>query len=127
MNLSGLRVPTDLRSAAVSSTSGESWLTMSTNEVYDHGAFLGSSSQAGLPVRVETIDQLQLDPTATVALKVDVEGEELRVLQGASMTLRECRRPITSPSGSSRSHGDRSMRMPSVAAQLWGPTLGRLL
>jgi FkbM family methyltransferase len=90
MNLSGLRVPTDLRNTAVSSTSGESWLAMSTNEVYDHGAFLGSSSQAGLPVRVETIDQLQLDASATVALKVDVEGEELHVLQGASMTLREC-------------------------------------
>jgi FkbM family methyltransferase len=90
MNLSGLRVPTDLRNAAVSSTSGQAWLVMDATEECDHGAFLGSPSQAGLPVTTETIDQLQLDANATVALKVDVEGEELRVLQGAAMTLRQC-------------------------------------
>jgi FkbM family methyltransferase len=90
MNLSGLLIPTDLRNTAVSSTSGESWLALSANEVFDHGAFLGSPSKPGVPVATETIDQLQFDPEMAMALKVDVEGEELRVLQGASMTLREC-------------------------------------
>jgi FkbM family methyltransferase len=90
MNLAGLSVPTDLRNAAVSSTSGRMWLVTDTAEECDHGAFLGSPSQAGLPVTTETIDQLQLDAITTVALKIDVEGEELAVLHGAATTLRQC-------------------------------------
>jgi FkbM family methyltransferase len=90
LNLAGLSIPTDLRNAAVSSTPGEMCLITDTAEEYDHGAFLGPPSQGGLPVTVETIDQLQLDAITTVALKIDVEGEELGVLQGATTTLRHC-------------------------------------
>jgi hypothetical protein len=57
MNLSDLGVPVDLRNTAVSSTSGEMCLVTNANEECDHGAFLGFPSQAGLPVRVETIDR----------------------------------------------------------------------
>jgi FkbM family methyltransferase len=90
MNLAGLSIPTDLCNTAVSSAPGQRWLVIENAEEYDHGAFLGPPTQGGLPVTAETIDRLHLDATTTIALKIDVEGEELGVLQGAAATLRQC-------------------------------------
>jgi FkbM family methyltransferase len=90
MNLAGLRTSTDMRNTAASSAPGWRWLVTDTAEDYGYGAFLGRPGEGALPVTTETIDQLQLEASANLALKVDVEGEELGVLQGASTTLRQC-------------------------------------
>ena len=49
---------------------------------------VGSFPLHELPV---TIDQLEIPSNATLALKIDVEGEELNVLEGAAAALRCCK------------------------------------
>ena len=61
---------------------------------YDHdGNFGGISLRAeddrGVPVRVRTIDSLALPQCGLI--KIDVEGFEPRVIQGAADTIRRCR------------------------------------
>lgn len=81
----GLHV--ELRQSAVSAVSGTGWLTVDPNEDHDHGAYLGVVDGPGIETKVETIDGLLGRATEPVALKIDVEGEELKVLQGAASTL----------------------------------------
>lgn len=55
------------------------------------GAGRGSAIAAsGLPVAAKTIDAVRGDGACTV-LKIDAEGAEKEVLQGAAITLQECR------------------------------------
>lgn len=60
---------------------------------YDKGGNFGGVSLGtdgrGLPVRVRTVDGLQLDQCGLI--KIDVEGFEPRVIRGAADTIRRCR------------------------------------
>jgi FkbM family methyltransferase len=86
INLSGLSgIEADLRNCAVSDRPGTAMLVIDRDADHDHGAHLGDGG--ALPTRVETIDQLRLDRNHPVALKIDVEGEELKVIQGSRETL----------------------------------------
>lgn len=90
MNLEGCGIPTDLRNSAVSSAAGQAKLIVDDTEEHNHAAFITSRGHDGIPTAVETIDQLDLPPAVAIGLKIDVEGEELKVLEGAKATLQRC-------------------------------------
>lgn len=87
-NLRGRRgLAVELQLGAVSAAEGTGWLTVDPAEDHDHGAHLGAAAGSGIETRVETIDRLVGSDTRPIALKIDVEGEELNVLRGAAETL----------------------------------------
>jgi len=83
------------RAAAVSAVPGRAHLDIDTRYDNAHGAFItatpsGEPYHESIPVEVETIDQLEISPDSPVALKIDIEGEEINALKGAARVLREC-------------------------------------
>lgn len=87
MNL-GTFAAADPRCAAVSSQAGEAVLVLDAAKDDSHAGFITTGAPGGLRVPVQTVDQLAIDPASAIALKIDVEGEERAVLQGAEQTLR---------------------------------------
>lgn len=77
----------ELRQSAVSAAEGTAWLVIDPDADHDHGAYLRPAVGAGLETKVETIDALIGPDPRSIALKIDVEGEELNVLRGAAATL----------------------------------------
>ncbi len=77
----------ELRHSAVSAAEGTAWLAVDPDADHDHGAYLRQTAGSGLETRVETIDALAGPDPTPIALKIDVEGEELSVLRGAGKTL----------------------------------------
>lgn len=53
------------------------------------GISLRGAGSAGVPVRIRTIDSLELETCRLI--KIDVEGFEPRVIRGAEETIRRCR------------------------------------
>jgi FkbM family methyltransferase len=76
-----------LRQSAVSAADGTGWLAVDPHEDHDHGAHLRAKTGTGVETKVETIDGLVGPDPSPIALKIDVEGEELNVLRGATETL----------------------------------------
>jgi len=86
-NLTGLSgIVVNVRGTAVSDVPGEAVLVIDPRQDHDHGAYLSREGGKGVKVVVETIDGLGLAPRP-LALKIDVEGEELKVMEGARATL----------------------------------------
>jgi FkbM family methyltransferase len=84
-NLELLPVPGRAICAAAADFRGQGTLAYSPHDSSDHSRFLAASPGGELDVL--RIDDLAIDPGQPVALKVDVEGGELAVLQGAERTL----------------------------------------
>ena len=78
----------ELRQSAVSALEGTAWLAVDRTMDHDHGAHLGPEAGTGMRIKVETVDGVLGEHSGPIALKIDVEGEELNVLRGATNTLR---------------------------------------
>jgi len=72
--------------AAVSDFSGEGKLMSPAYDASHHARYLAPCSNGGFPV--STIDSLSLS-SRDLLIKIDVEGEEIRVVRGAVRTIRE--------------------------------------
>jgi len=72
---------------AISNFSGFGKLIAPAGTVSSHALFLKASSEP-TELNVHRIDDLEIERPATIAMKIDVEGEELKVLEGALETLR---------------------------------------
>ena len=81
------RITMQLRRSAVPATKGTAWLALDPDADHDHGAHLAAATGVGIETEVETIDGLAGEDSGPIALKIDVEGEELNVLRGAAKTL----------------------------------------
>jgi FkbM family methyltransferase len=83
-----------LRHAALASTSGSAELVIpdldSRNDATSHLAGSGGASNRTVPVTLETIDDV-LGDTPIDVMKLDVEGSEFQVLDGAKDALRRGR------------------------------------
>jgi FkbM family methyltransferase len=85
-NLQNLDIECHAHLAAVSNCEGTATMVQPDYFESDHAKYveLGQGD-----VRVLSIDGLNLPKNRSLALKIDVEGQELNALQGASKTLRE--------------------------------------
>jgi FkbM family methyltransferase len=84
-NLDALPIPADARNAAVSNFSGRGRLASPPSDQSAHAMFLVPSR--GGDIVVERVDQLRIPPDRPLALKIDVEGGELLVVDGAADTI----------------------------------------
>jgi len=84
-NLDQLPFPGRAVSSAVADFQGKGSLAFSPHDPSDHSRFLAADEMGEL--NVVRIDDLGIAPGEPVALKIDVEGGELAVLQGAKQTL----------------------------------------
>jgi len=87
-NLAGLDVKTEAINAAVSNFDGTARFMFDSTQRSDHGGHLGHlDSSGGQEVKVLTVDSIAGDHARAIALKVDVEGAEKAVFEGARKTL----------------------------------------
>ena len=86
-NLSQTKVESRVILSAVSNFEGFGELVAPEGSNSNHAYFL-QPSEAPTDLKVLMIDQLDLGTAKTIAMKIDVEGEEFNVLQGATQTLR---------------------------------------
>ena len=84
-NFDDVRVPARPINAGVSNFAGFAVMDNPSSNLNPHAGFI-RPAESGIPVM--TIDSLDLPPDAPIAMKLDVEGEELRALQGATQTMR---------------------------------------
>jgi len=86
-NLSDSRTESRVIHGAISNFSGFGKLTAPEGTVSSHAHFLEPSAEP-TELHVYRLDELDLGTPATIAMKIDVEGEELKVLEGATQALR---------------------------------------
>jgi len=89
-NLEHLGIAAHAYLAAVSDFSGHGRLVSPENDASAHAMYL-EPDPAGA-VTVHRIDELELEPYGPLALKIDVEGSELQVVNGAARTIRHASR-----------------------------------
>jgi FkbM family methyltransferase len=85
-NAAKLPFPTRTIRAAAADFAGQGKLAHSLTDSSDHARFLAPAADGDL--EVVRIDDLGLPIGGSIVMKVDVEGGELAVLQGAEKTLR---------------------------------------
>lgn len=83
-NFKNVRVPARVINAGVSNFAGFAVLETPSWNPNPHAGFI-RPADSGIPVM--TIDSLDLPTDAPLALKLDVEGEEMRALEGAAQTI----------------------------------------
>jgi FkbM family methyltransferase len=83
-NFEQVGTPSRVINAGVSNFVGFAVLENVSPNRNPHGGFI-RPAQSGIPIT--TIDSLDLPPGLPLALKIDVEGEEMRVLEGAARTI----------------------------------------
>ncbi|HHS83915.1 MAG TPA: FkbM family methyltransferase [Gammaproteobacteria bacterium] len=84
-NLQLLPVDTEAKNVAVANFSGRGELRYPEHDSDDHAAFIVPVEQGDIPV--VKIDELDLASGCRVLCKIDVEGGELAVIEGAQKTL----------------------------------------
>ena len=131
--------PADLHNLALSDVGGEALLDVGPAWSINRGtpkliSATGDGSGGIVPVKTGVLDQIFSDPTAIGVCKMDVEGHELRVLQGASRLLaaRRLRDLIfedfgTYPSPVHQFLLDRGFSIFSLHTRLWKPHLAPAL
>lgn len=87
-NISDLHIPADAIHGAVSDFSGYGHLTAPNHDSDAHAMFI-QRSQAATDISVFSIDSLSLAPNRPIAIKIDVEGAEMNVIDGAATTLEQ--------------------------------------
>lgn len=85
-NLRSMRVAPDARHAAVGNFRGRGELVKSPLDPSAHAMFITPCSDG--PIAVERIDDLGLPRGGACAIKIDVEGSEASVVEGAAETIR---------------------------------------
>lgn len=86
-NLTLLGIAAQAMKMGVSDFTGKADLRNPEFDGHDHAAFIESSDSGS--ISITTIDALALPAGSNVLLKVDVEGEELAVMKGATRTFAE--------------------------------------
>lgn len=84
-NLAAMRIRTEARNVAVGDFTGRGTLVTPETDPSAHAAFIVPSCDGTIPV--QRIDDLDLPPGAPCAIKIDVEGSECNVVQGAARTI----------------------------------------
>ncbi len=87
-NLHDLSVPVETVCGALAEKSGRGALVSPNYDSNDRAKFVESCETGD--IQLYTVDELLGEQFGYVALKVDVEGAELQVLQGAQRTLSNC-------------------------------------
>ncbi|TNE57087.1 MAG: FkbM family methyltransferase [Alphaproteobacteria bacterium] len=87
-NLSETELPTRAICGAVSNFSGYGRLVAPKSDTHAHAMYIEESA-GPTQTPICRIDDLDLPPGDTIAMKVDVEGAETKVLMGAQRTLKE--------------------------------------
>lgn len=87
-NLEAINLPYTLHSSAVGDKKGRGSLERPSYDDSDHGRFIRSSASG--PIEIVTVDD-QGVRGGDIAIKIDVEGTELAVLQGARETIAAAR------------------------------------
>lgn len=85
-NLKSMRVVPDARHAAVGNFCGRGELVKSPLDPSAHAMFITPCGDG--PIAVERIDDLGLPPGGACVIKIDVEGSEAAVVEGAAETIR---------------------------------------
>jgi FkbM family methyltransferase len=89
-NLGRLPIPNEAKCVAVSDFVGQGELVAPALDKSEHAFFLEKSPNGSIPVtRIDELDLRWEDHS--VVLKLDVEGNELKVLQGAKSALKRAR------------------------------------
>jgi len=86
-NMSDLGIPTDAIHGAVSDFSGYGKLRAPSDDSHPHAMFI-VRSESETDISVFSIDSLSLTPNCPIAMKIDVEGAERKVIDGAIDTLK---------------------------------------
>jgi len=87
VNLSSLRIPSQLIPKAVGRSEGRGWLERPADNLTDHARYI---VQGDGPLEVMTIDSLNVRG-GDLAFKFDIEGGELEAIQGAAETIASAR------------------------------------
>ena len=77
----------DIRQCALSDTEGSGTLAAGVDFALNNGTARIAADLPGVSVRLETLDRVLAANMAVGVMKIDVEGHELRVLEGGARTL----------------------------------------
>lgn len=91
-NMNALGIDARAMNVAVSNFVGRAELRYPEHDTSDEAAFIEPVADGSIPVT--TIDQLELPAGGDILLKIDVEGAELAVINGAWQTLSKARRVL---------------------------------
>jgi FkbM family methyltransferase len=87
-NMNALPIRTSAYRAAVGNFAGRGRLVSSFHDRSAHAMFIERDDNAG-DIDVRRVDDLGLPPNRPVVIKIDVEGSEASVVEGAMRTIRE--------------------------------------
>jgi FkbM family methyltransferase len=85
-NLKSMRITAEARHAAVGKFCGRGRLTRSPDDPSAHAMYIAPCDDG--PVQVERVDDLKLEDGRSCVIKIDVEGSEAAVVEGAAETIR---------------------------------------
>ena len=91
-NITRLAIAAQHFSCAVSDFRGKAELRTPAYDLSDHGKFIVPSPSGS--IEVIRLDDLSLPSHGTTVIKIDVEGEELKVIRGALQTLRNATKAV---------------------------------
>jgi FkbM family methyltransferase len=86
-NLEAMRVRGDARHAAVGNFCGRGRLVSAPYDASAHAMFVVPDSAGA--IEVQRVDELEIAHRTACVIKIDVEGSEVSVVEGASRTIRE--------------------------------------
>ena len=85
-NLRSMRISTEARRAAVGNFSGRGRLTKSPQDPSAHAMYVAPCDDG--PIEVQRVDDLNIRYGGSCVIKIDVEGTEALVVEGAAETIR---------------------------------------
>lgn len=88
-NLRAMRVSAEARHAAVANFTGRGKLVRAPQDPSAHAMYISPAVDG--PIEVLRIDDLGLPSNAAIVIKIDVEGTEAAVVEGAAATIRRAR------------------------------------
>ncbi|MBL4836767.1 MAG: FkbM family methyltransferase [Kordiimonadaceae bacterium] len=88
-NLSGTDVDYDVLQAGVSDFTGSANIVFPQGQANPYSAYLEADEDGD--IHITSIDKLTINPDHDIALKIDVEGEEVATFLGASATIKKAK------------------------------------
>jgi FkbM family methyltransferase len=86
-NLGAMPIETEARHAAVGNFCGHGKLVKAPQDPSAHAMYIEPCGDGA--IRVQRVDDIALDPGSSCVIKIDVEGTEASVVEGAERTIRE--------------------------------------